>query len=102
VTESRPLCGSTRVARILWGLPAWSDDLQAALGAGRVALGGCVVGPLDPDRSRNACGHQIESWGSTRSPAIGAIYELLVTRARTRQMAAYSEVGALAGLHMAI
>ena len=41
-------CGSLRIARILYGLPAWSAELEADLKAGRVAIGGCCITGDDP------------------------------------------------------
>jgi len=40
-----PVCGSERVAEILWGMPAFSEDLQKDLDAGKIVLGGsCLIG----------------------------------------------------------
>ncbi|MEL7646398.1 MAG: hypothetical protein AAGU04_09070 [Anaerolineaceae bacterium] len=40
-----PLCGSTLVAEILWDLPAFSEELQKDLEAGKIVLCGyCVIG----------------------------------------------------------
>jgi hypothetical protein len=54
-----PTCGSPRVARILYGLPAFSEELERALQEGTVALGGCVVTGDDPDWRCLACGDDI-------------------------------------------
>jgi len=43
-----PKCGSLIVARILYGFPAWSEELEADLKAGRVAIGGCCITGDDP------------------------------------------------------
>jgi ribosomal protein L37AE/L43A len=43
-----PACGSARVARILYGLPAFSKRLEADMNAARVVLGGCCVTDDDP------------------------------------------------------
>jgi ADP-ribosyl-[dinitrogen reductase] hydrolase len=43
-----PACGSSRVASILWGMPAYSDKLQEDMDAGRIVLGGCCVTDDDP------------------------------------------------------
>jgi hypothetical protein len=40
-----PQCGSATVVPIVYGYP--DDELMAAARAGRVALGGCVIDPLD-------------------------------------------------------
>ena len=43
-----PRCKSNRVASILWGMPAYSEDLQEKIDAGKVALGGCCLSEDDP------------------------------------------------------
>lgn len=59
-TLTCPHCGSTDVARIQYGLPALSDDLEADLAAGRVVLGGCLMESGGVDHACNACG--VEFW----------------------------------------
>ena len=51
-----PWCGSTDVAWYLWGMPGFSEELEADLAAGRIAIGGCCIGPVDPSHRCNACG----------------------------------------------
>jgi molecular chaperone DnaK len=51
-----PSCQSTTIAKILWGLPEWSPELEAALDSGRLALGGCCVGGDQRDHVCNRCG----------------------------------------------
>ena len=46
--ETCPVCGSGKVAPILYGLPNFTDELNRALDEGRVALGGCVITDDDP------------------------------------------------------
>lgn len=43
-----PKCGSTRVAKIVYGLPVFPDQLNAAILAGRKVLGGCCITGDDP------------------------------------------------------
>lgn len=59
-----PYCGSKNTARILYGMPAFSDELQEKLDAGKVVLGGCCISgirvdgkmlDLDPARHCNDC-----------------------------------------------
>ena len=50
-----PRCGSREIARILYGLPAFSDKLEADLEAHRIVLGGCFLWDDQPDRSCGAC-----------------------------------------------
>jgi len=54
-----PACGSKRVARIMYGYPAYSDELQAQLDAGTVVLGGCVITGDDPAWRCTQCGQRI-------------------------------------------
>ena len=56
VSPTCPQCGSSEVARIQWGYPALSDELEADVEAGRVVLGGCLVGPDDATHQCRACG----------------------------------------------
>lgn len=44
-----PACGSSRMAEILYGLPALSVKLEKDLNAGRIVLGGCCVTDDDPE-----------------------------------------------------
>ncbi len=60
-----PYCGSTDTARILYGMPAFSDELQKKLDSGKVHLGGCCLMGIktedgemiqtDPKRYCNHC-----------------------------------------------
>lgn len=54
-----PACGHTPVATILWGLPDFDPELEAALKAGTVALGGCCISDDDPAWQCTACGQTI-------------------------------------------
>ena len=62
-----PSCGSTKVARVEMGLHGYSDELQEALEAGTLQLGGCMITydidtghSSDPERYCNDCG---TAWG---------------------------------------
>lgn len=50
-----PKCGSENVAEYLYGLPAFSDEMQAKLDAGKVKLGGCMVYDSMPSYYCNDC-----------------------------------------------
>lgn len=41
-------CGSKRIARILYGYPVFSPQLESDMDAGRVTLGGCCEMEDDP------------------------------------------------------
>ncbi|QEH38599.1 hypothetical protein OJF2_72030 [Aquisphaera giovannonii] len=53
-----PRCGSRKLATILWGLPAFDDELERRLDAGEVVLGGCCVTDDDPVWECTECGWQ--------------------------------------------
>jgi hypothetical protein len=55
---SCPQCGSSGadVVPIVYGLPG--EGLIAGSVAGEVALGGCCVGPRDPEFHCKACGNK--------------------------------------------
>jgi rubrerythrin len=55
-----PSCRSTRVARIQYGLPHFTPELEEELDSEKVVLGGCVVFGHDPLWQCLACGHR---WG---------------------------------------
>lgn len=60
-----PYCGSRNTARILYGMPAFSDELQEKLDSGKIHLGGCCITgvqnskggmiQMDPARYCNDC-----------------------------------------------
>lgn len=54
-----PKCGSGRIADILYGLPAFSEELQKDLDEGRVVLGGCCVSGGEPEWECGDCGAEI-------------------------------------------
>ena len=43
-----PYCGSRNIARILSGMPAFTEELQRELDEGKVILGGCEVEGIYP------------------------------------------------------
>ena len=58
-----PRCGSREIAKIQYGMPAFSEQLEADLAARRVVTGGCMVWPDQPDRSCTACGLEFRADG---------------------------------------
>jgi hypothetical protein len=54
-----PSCKEKRIAAILYGLPAFSPELESDIEAGRIVLGGCCVTDDDPAWQCNVCGAQI-------------------------------------------
>jgi len=55
-----PKCGSDKVAKILYGMPAFDDELEAKVDAGEVVLAGCCIPYGAPLRSHECrdCGFQ--------------------------------------------
>jgi ribosomal protein L37AE/L43A len=54
-----PKCGSKRVARIQYGLPAFTEELERQLAEGKVVLGGCCMTDDDPAWQCADCGEQV-------------------------------------------
>lgn len=61
--EKCPACDERKIAEILYGMPAYSAELQADLDAGRIVLGGCCIGNDDPAWQCTACGAEIHRRG---------------------------------------
>ena len=43
-----PKCGSRRVAPILYGMPAFSEEMEQQLNEEKLYLGGCCISGIDP------------------------------------------------------
>ncbi len=54
-----PKCGGRPVARIVYGLPYFSEQEAAAVDAGKIVLGGCIFTNDDPAWECVPCGQQI-------------------------------------------
>ena len=54
-----PACGSTKVASILYGFPAYDEKMQKDLKDGKIVLGGCCVNHDDPVWQCAECDVQI-------------------------------------------
>ena len=50
-----PKCGASRIANILYGLPALSEKLNKKLEEGKVVLGGCIISDDDPSWCCTEC-----------------------------------------------
>jgi hypothetical protein len=50
-----PACSSSRIAKILYGMPDFSSKLERDLGAGRIILGGCCISDDDPEWQCTDC-----------------------------------------------
>jgi hypothetical protein len=51
-----PECGSEKIARILYGLPSFSESLRKRLENNEVVLGGCCITVNDPSWKCVHCG----------------------------------------------
>lgn len=54
-----PQCGSSNVARILWGMPAFTPALEEDLEQGKVVLGGCCIAEPTPKYHCKDCDEDI-------------------------------------------
>ena len=54
-----PVCGSEKIAAILYGLPAFSPSLRQELGDEKIVLGGCCITGDDPTWACLACNTKI-------------------------------------------
>jgi hypothetical protein len=62
-TTTCPRCGSDAVAEILYGYPAFSEDLRKEMDSGHIVLGGCVVWDDQADLACTTCGLEFRSDG---------------------------------------
>jgi primosomal protein N' len=46
--EKCPDCGSEKIARILYGLPSFSESLRKRIENNEIVLGGCCITGNDP------------------------------------------------------
>lgn len=54
-----PECGRAPLACILYGLPAFDEELERDMAEGRVVLGGCCISGDDPAWQCTHCGLEI-------------------------------------------
>lgn len=59
-----PQCKHAPVATILYGMPAYDDELTQAMEEGRISLGGCLIGFDDPVWECTKCGLEIYRKGA--------------------------------------
>lgn len=60
-----PSCGSSEVAKIMWGEPAFTEELVEQLESGAVVLGGCCLSESSPEWQCRSCGHRFgNAWDS--------------------------------------
>ena len=56
--ETCPRCGASKIADILYGMPAYSE-VKDDLDAGRLVLGGCCVSDDDPPWECTVCNTRV-------------------------------------------
>ncbi|MCR4944517.1 MAG: hypothetical protein K5986_08740 [Clostridium sp.] len=54
-----PLCGGNNTSKILWGMPAWSPELEEDLQLKKIVLGGCCIPTPTPKYHCNDCDKHI-------------------------------------------
>ncbi len=63
-----PRCKSNRVATILWGLPAYDEEMQRKMDSGEIVLGGCCIPPFPPpDYQCLDCGLEFYNEGAVET-----------------------------------
>jgi len=65
-----PKCGFSPVASILYGMPAYDEELERKLEDKSLVLGGCVVGHEDPKWQCTGCGKEFYEWDDLRNPGL--------------------------------
>ena len=50
-----PKCGSDKIAKILYGMPAFSESLRKDLDENKIVLGGCCISNDDPTWQCTSC-----------------------------------------------
>jgi hypothetical protein len=63
-----PKCGHSPVASILYGMPAYDEELEGKLEDKSLVLGGCVVGYDDPKWQCANCDLEFYAWESIENP----------------------------------
>jgi tetratricopeptide (TPR) repeat protein len=77
-----PACGSAAVARILYGYPRFTDELNQRLAEGTVALGGCCIDKDSPDWHCNHCGYE---WGDSRQQLLPEESQKQIAQEKARE-----------------
>lgn len=54
-----PECGQAPLASILYGMPAFDEEIERKMNEGRITLGGCCVSDDDPVWECTHCGLKI-------------------------------------------
>ena len=51
-----PHCGASEAAKIFYGMPEFSEELEAAIKNGEIFIGGCLITGNDPKYKCRSCG----------------------------------------------
>ncbi len=54
--ETCPRCGEKPVAKLIYGFPVMTPELQEEVKAGKIAFGGCCITGYDPRWQCTHCG----------------------------------------------
>jgi|GEM_PF-1236462 len=65
-----PACGFAPVATILYGMPSFSEEQQAAIARGEMVLGGCCISECDPYWACSQCGQRIYRTSDLRNAGL--------------------------------
>ncbi len=63
-----PRCKSESVAKLLYGMPAFSEKLEKDLTSGKVVLGGCEIDPLFPKWRCSTCKYEFSHENDYQEP----------------------------------
>lgn len=77
-----PKCGSKESARILYGMPAFSEELEKKLNNKELFLGGCCISSVDPKYHCNSCNRNFAASPLLLSKQGSEDYRLIVTSIR--------------------
>jgi len=68
-----PQCGSSSIASIMYGYPAFGEELGRRLEAKEIVLGGCVITPGCPRWHCHDCGRRFGRYDPPEGESLGAI-----------------------------
>lgn len=54
-----PECGQSPLANIIYGMPAFDENLERKINEASITLGGCCISDDDPTWERTHCGLKI-------------------------------------------
>jgi len=54
-----PVCGSSKIASYLYGMPIYDEKLQEDMDSGKIVIGGCCITDDDPQWKCLACKEEL-------------------------------------------